>query len=110
MTCRIGLATTIAAVAILTQGLLALAPAATQTNSVSVSVIGGNTLQVVGDDTDNTIHESRETDPACPGGSPCDAVWSEGTVLTPSVPGTLPRERNNWTPGVRPRWRRPVLR
>jgi Ca2+-binding RTX toxin-like protein len=86
MTRRIGLATTIAAVAILTQGLPALAPAAAQTNSVSVSVTGGNTLQVVGDDTDNKIHESLETDPACPGGSPCDAVWSEGTVLTPSAP------------------------
>jgi hypothetical protein len=56
---RIGLATTVAAVAILTQGLQALAPAAGQANSVSVSVTGGNTLQVVGDDTDNTIHESR---------------------------------------------------
>jgi Ca2+-binding RTX toxin-like protein len=86
MTRRIGLATTIAAFAILTQGLLALVPAAAQADSASVSVTGGNTLQVVGDDTDNAIYESRETDAACPGGSPCNAVWSEGTVLAPTAP------------------------
>ena len=85
MTRRISVATTIAAVAILSQGLQDLAPAA-QADSVSVSVAGGNTLQVVGDGTDNSIHESLETDPACPGGSPCDAVWSEGTALIPLAP------------------------
>src|SRR5262249_16121799 len=86
MTRRFGLATAIAAVAILTQGLLALAPAAAQADSVAVSVTGATTLQVVGDDTDNTIHESRQTNPRCPAGSRCDAVWSEGTALTPSGP------------------------
>src|SRR5258705_8504734 len=84
---RIGLATTIAAVAPVALVFLALAPAAAQADSVSVSVTGANTLQVVGDDTDNKIHESSETDPACPGGSPCDAVWSEGGVVpSPSAP------------------------
>jgi len=72
--------------AILTLGLLALVPAAAQADPASVSITGGNALQVVGDDTDNSIHESRETDPACPGGSPCDAVWSDGTALSPSAP------------------------
>ena len=74
--------TAFAAVAL---GTMALAPAAAQADS-SVSVTGGNTLQVLGDNGDNTLHESVETDPACPGGSPCDAVWSEGTVLIPSAP------------------------
>jgi Ca2+-binding RTX toxin-like protein len=74
-----------AVVATLALGLLALAPAVAQADS-SVSVTGGNTLQVVGDDTDNSTHESLETDPACPGGSPCYAVWSEGTVLVTSAP------------------------
>jgi Ca2+-binding RTX toxin-like protein len=75
----------ITAVAALALGLIALAPAAAQADS-SVSVTGGNTLQVLGDSYGNTIHESHETDPACPGGSPCYAVWSEGTVLIPSAP------------------------
>src|SRR6266704_3682954 len=50
---RIGLATTIAAVAPVALGFLALAPAAAQADSVSVSVTGANALQVVGDDTGN---------------------------------------------------------
>jgi Ca2+-binding RTX toxin-like protein len=82
----IGLATTIAAVAPVALGFLALAPTAAQAESVSVTVTESNTLQVVGDDTDNKIHEASETDPACPGGPPCDTVWSEGTVLSPSAP------------------------
>jgi Ca2+-binding RTX toxin-like protein len=84
-----------AAVATLVLGLLALVPAAAQADS-SVSVTGGNTLQVVGDDTDNSIHESRETDPACPGGSPCYAVRSEGTVLVTSAQCVVSEE----TPGT----------
>jgi Ca2+-binding RTX toxin-like protein len=78
-----------AAVAILTLGLLALAPAAAQANSASVAVTGGNTLQVVDDNTGNDIYESVETDPACPGGSPCYAVRSGSSVLIPSAPCIL---------------------
>jgi Ca2+-binding RTX toxin-like protein len=85
MTRRIGLATTIAAVAILTLGLLALAPAAAQAGSVSVSITG-NTLQVVGDNADNDIAVTDETDPGCPGGSPCYSVASLFSVLIPSPP------------------------
>ena len=51
-----------------------------------MSVTGGNTLQVVGDNTGNHIYESVETDPACPGGSPCYAVRSSTSVLIPSAP------------------------
>jgi len=76
----------IAAVGILTLGLLALAPAAAQANSASVAVTGGNTLQVVDDNTGNDIYESVETDPACPGGSPCYTVRSGSSVLIPSAP------------------------
>ena len=65
-------------------GLLALTPAAAQADSVSVSLSGGNTLQVVGDDTDNAIHGTIETDPACPGGSPCYAVRSSGFCIRPT--------------------------
>lgn len=74
--------TAFAAVAL---GLMALAPAAAQADA-SVSVSGGNVLQILGDGTENHFHESTETDAACPGGSPCYAVWSEGTVLIPSAP------------------------
>jgi hypothetical protein len=78
---------TTAAVATLALGLLALAPAAAQADpSVSIT---GDTLQVVGDNTDDSIHESRETDPACPGGSPCYAVRSDGTPLVASAPCVL---------------------
>ena len=76
-------------------GLLALAPAAAQADSASVSLTGGTTLQVVGDDTDNDIHETVETDPACPGGSPCYAVRSSGFCTRPTgetercFPGSL---------------------
>ena len=80
-----------AAVATLALGLLALAPAAAQADS-SVSVTG-DTLRVVGDDEDNSIYESRETDPACPGGSPCYAVRSGGTVLVPSAPCVVSDEK-----------------
>jgi len=72
-------------------GLLALAPVAAQADQ-SVSVTGGNTLQVVGDDTDNSIYWSRETDLACPGGSPCYAVRSEGNVLVTSAPCVVSEE------------------
>ena len=40
--------------------------AAAQANSSSVSVTGGNTLQVVDDDTGNDLYESVETDPRAP--------------------------------------------
>jgi Ca2+-binding RTX toxin-like protein len=73
-----------AGIATVALALLAVAPAAAQA-SVSVSLNGG-TLQVVGDATDNPIHWSHETDPACPGGSPCYAVWSDGSALAPSAP------------------------
>jgi Ca2+-binding RTX toxin-like protein len=75
---------TAAAVAITALGLLALAPAAQADSSVSVT--GVNTLQILGDGTENHIHWSSETDAACPGGSPCDAVWSDGTPLILSAP------------------------
>ncbi len=74
-----------APVAILALGLLALAPAAAQANP-SVSITGGNTLRVIGDDEDTSIHWSDETDPACPGGSPCYAVRSGGAALVTSAP------------------------
>jgi Ca2+-binding RTX toxin-like protein len=86
---RIGLATTIPAVATVALGVLALAPAAAQANTSSVSVTGGNTLQVVDDNTGNDLYESVETDPACPGGSPCYAVRSGSSVLIPSAPCIL---------------------
>jgi Ca2+-binding RTX toxin-like protein len=73
------------AIGTLALALLAFAPAAAQADSVSVS-ISGATLQVVGDAADSSIHWSRETDPACPGGSSCYAVWSDGSVLAPSAP------------------------
>jgi Ca2+-binding RTX toxin-like protein len=76
-----------AALAGLALGLLALAPAAAQAEgSAAVSITGGNTLQVVGDDTDNEFAVESVTDPACPAGSPCYAVESLYTVLIPSAP------------------------
>ena len=86
MTRRIGLATTIAAVAILTLGLAALAPAAPQAGSASVSITGGNTLQVVGDDTANDISVESGFNPACPGGGRCFWFQSETSVMTASAP------------------------
>jgi Ca2+-binding RTX toxin-like protein len=86
MTRRIGLATTIAGVPILTLGLLALAPAAAQAGSASVSITGGNTLQVVGDDTANAISVESGFNPACPGGGRCFWFQSETSVLIPSAP------------------------
>jgi Ca2+-binding RTX toxin-like protein len=86
MTRRIGLATTIAAVAILTIGLLALAPAAAQAGSASVSITGGNTLRVVGDDTANDISVESGFNPACPGGGRCFWFQSETSVMTASAP------------------------
>src|SRR5512141_3178882 len=83
MTRRIGLATTIAL------GLLTLAPAATQAVSqVSVSLTGGNTLQVVGGDGADGIDVNHETDPKCPGGSPCYLLNDSlaGSALSASAP------------------------
>jgi Ca2+-binding RTX toxin-like protein len=73
-----------AAVTTLALGLLALAPAAAQADSVSVSLGGGNTLQVVGDDADNALYWVPETDPSCPGGAPCYAVRSSGFCIRPT--------------------------
>jgi Ca2+-binding RTX toxin-like protein len=68
-------------------GLLALAPAAAQAqSSASVSVTGGNTIQVVGDDSDNPIYVADQNDPACPGGSPCFEIRSTNSELIPSAP------------------------
>lgn len=86
MTRGIGLATTIAAVAILTLGLLALAPAAAQAGSASVSITGGNTLQVVGDNTANDISVESGFNPACPGGGRCFWFQSKTSVMIPSAP------------------------
>ena len=83
MTRRIGLATTIAL------GLLTLAPAASQAVSqVSVSLTGGNTLQVVGGDRADGIDVNHETDPKCPGGSPCYLFNDSlaGSALSASAP------------------------
>jgi Ca2+-binding RTX toxin-like protein len=89
MTRGIGLTTTIAAIAVLTLGLLTLASADARANSASVTITGGNTLKVVDDDTGNDLYENVETDPACPGGSPCFAVRSGSSVLVPSAPCIL---------------------
>ena len=86
MTPWIGLATTIAAVSILTLGLLALAPAGAQAGSASVSITGGNTLQVVGDDTANDISVESGFNPACPGGGRCFWFQSETSVLIALAP------------------------
>jgi Ca2+-binding RTX toxin-like protein len=86
MTRRIGLATTIAAVAILTLALLALAPAGAQAGSASVSITGGNTLQVVGDDTANDISVESGFNAACPGGGRCFWFQSETSVMIASAP------------------------
>jgi Ca2+-binding RTX toxin-like protein len=74
-----------AAIAIVALGLLALAPVAAQADS-SVSITGGNTLQLLGDVNENHLHWSTETDAACPGGSPCYAVYSDISALVPSAP------------------------
>jgi Ca2+-binding RTX toxin-like protein len=67
-------------------GLLVLAPAAAQAeSSVSVS-LSGNTLQVVGDDSSDSISVADQNDPACPGGSPCYEIQSVGSVVVPSAP------------------------
>lgn len=86
MTRGIGFATTIAAVAALTLGLLALAPAAAQAGSASVSITGGNTLRVVGDDTANEISVESGFNPACPGGGRCFWFQSEASVMIASAP------------------------
>lgn len=83
MTRRIGLATTIAL------GLLTLAPAASQAVSqVSVSLTGGNTLQVVGGDGADGIDVNHETDSKCPGGPPCYLLNDSlaGSALSASAP------------------------
>jgi Ca2+-binding RTX toxin-like protein len=74
-----------AAIGILALALLALAPAAASADP-SVSITDGNTLQVLGDVNENHLHWSHETDPACPGGSPCYAVYSDLSTLAPSAP------------------------
>jgi Ca2+-binding RTX toxin-like protein len=74
------------AVATLALGLLALAPAAAQAGSASVSLNGGNTLQVVGDDTANDISVESGFNPACPGGGRCFWFQSETSVMTASAP------------------------
>jgi len=86
MTPRIGLATTIAAVSTMALGLVAFAPAAAQANSASVSITGGNTLQVVGDNTANDISVESGFNPACPGGGRCFWIQSETSVLIPLPP------------------------
>ena len=86
MTRRSGWATPIAAVAILTLGLLALAPAAAQAGSASVSITGGNTLQVVGDGTANDISVESGFNPACPGGGRCFWFQSKTSVMIASAP------------------------
>ena len=83
---RIGLATVIAAVATMALGLAVLAPAAAQANSAAVSITGGNTLQVVGDNTANDISVESGFNPACPGGGRCFWFRSETSVLISSAP------------------------
>ena len=83
MTRRIGLATTIAL------GLLTLAPGASRAVSqVSVSLTGGNTLQVVGGDGADGIDVNHETDSKCPGGPPCYLLNDSlaGSALSASTP------------------------
>lgn len=82
----------IAAATGLALGLLALAPAVAQAeNSVSVSLSGPNAtgeyvIDVVGDDSDNYINLADQSDPACPGGSPCFEVRSPYASVIPSAP------------------------
>src|SRR5262245_37292263 len=66
-------------------GLLALAPAAAQADPSASVTLAGNTLQVVGDDAVTDIAVTDETDPGCPGGSPCYSVTSlfSGLVISP---------------------------
>jgi Ca2+-binding RTX toxin-like protein len=78
---------TTAVVAGLALGLLALAPTSAQGEpSASVSVAGGNTIQVVGDSFDNLIYIADQSDPACPDGSPCYEIRAESSELIPSAP------------------------
>jgi Ca2+-binding RTX toxin-like protein len=78
-------------VAGLAVGLLALAPAAAQAqSSVSVGLNpvpeGGYVIHVVGDDSDNYINLADQSDPTCPGGSPCYEVRSPYASIIPSAP------------------------
>jgi Ca2+-binding RTX toxin-like protein len=78
------------AVAGLAVSLLALTPVAAQADSsVSVSLNGG-TIQVVGDASDNYIQIADQSDPACPGGSPCYEVQSSYDSVVASAPCVAP--------------------
>jgi hypothetical protein len=79
---RLGLIAVVAGLA-----LAALAPAAAQAATpVSVSVGPDGKVNVVGDSTVNQLTFSDQTDPACPGGSPCYAVRSFANPLVVSAP------------------------
>ena len=53
-----------------------------------MSLTGGNTLQVVGGDGADGIDVNHETDPKCPGGSPCYLLNDSlaGSALSASAP------------------------
>ena len=51
-----------------------------------MSITGGNTLQVVGDDTGNNISVESGFNPACPGGGRCFWFQSETSVMIALAP------------------------
>jgi Ca2+-binding RTX toxin-like protein len=67
--------------------LAALAPGAAQAaSSASVSLDGQGNLVVVGGTSSERIEVADQTDPACPGGSPCYQVESPSESITASAP------------------------
>jgi hypothetical protein len=77
-----------AALAGLGLGLLAVAPAAAQGDTVSVGMSGpmGEYVQVNGDDSANSIHLAQQSDPQCPGAQPCVEIDAGNAVIAASAP------------------------
>jgi hypothetical protein len=73
--------------------LTALAPGAAQAaSSVSVSLDGQGKLLAVGGTSSERIEVADQTDPACPGGSPCYEVKSPSQTITASAPCVMVSE------------------
>jgi Ca2+-binding RTX toxin-like protein len=78
------------AVAGLAVSLLVLTPVAAQADSsVSVS-LNGSTIQVLGDTSNNDIQIADQSDPMCPGGSPCYEIRSTYAPVVVSAPCVAP--------------------